>query len=41
MSHLFSGAVSPCEPCENVLEVGQSYIVYDTTYQRSGMVCCR
>jgi hypothetical protein len=37
MSHLFSGVASPCEPCEDVLEVGQSYIVYDTTYQRSGM----
>jgi hypothetical protein len=37
MSHLFSGAASPCEPCEDVLEVGKWYVVEDTSYSRSGL----
>lgn len=37
MSHLFSGAASPCEPCEDVLEIGNWYVVEDTSYSRSGL----
>jgi hypothetical protein len=35
--YIFGGLVSPCQPCENVLEFGKWYVVEDTVYFRSGM----
>lgn len=35
--YIFGGLVSPCQPCEDVLEVGKWYVVEDTVYFRSGM----
>jgi hypothetical protein len=36
--YVFGGFItSPCQPCENVMEVGKWYIVEDTVYSRAGM----